>query len=151
MVDRIKAGFDAVEAAVDGLPRPRLFYELDATGAIYGPADDSFLAEMIGLAGGDPITTGSPDKFDISIERLVEADPELILLADAPFGVTVDQVVARPGWDVMTAVKNGDIRPIDDRTVTRPGPRLFQGLELLASTIHPDAPIPSSEPIPPSP
>jgi iron complex transport system substrate-binding protein len=151
MVDRIQSEFDTVESAVAGLPRPRLFYELDATGAIYGPADDSFLAEMIELAGGDPITTGSADKFDISIERLIEADPELILLADAPFGVTVEQVVARPGWDVMTAVKQGEIRPIDDRTVTRPGPRLFLGLELLASTIHPDAPIPSSEPIPPSP
>lgn len=151
MVDRIRTEFDAVGAAVAGLPRPRLFYELDATGAIYGPADDSFLAEMIEIAGGDPITTGSPDKFDIPIERLIEADPELILLADAPFGVTVDQVVARPGWGVMTAVKNGAIRPIDDQTVTRPGPRLFLGLELLASTIHPDAAIPSSEPIPPSP
>jgi iron complex transport system substrate-binding protein len=151
MVDRIQSEFDAVESAVAGLPRPRLFYELDATGAIYGPADDSFLAEMIELAGGDPITTGSADKFDISIERLIEADPELILLADAPFGVTVEGVEARPGWDVMTAVKNGDIRPIDDRTVTRPGPRLFLGLDLLASTIHPDATIPSSEPIPPNP
>ena len=149
IVERMRTEFDAVEAAVAGLPRPRLFYELDATGAIYGPADDSFLAEMIELAGGDPITTGSPDKFDISIERLIEEDPELILLADAPFGVTVEQVAARPGWDAMTAVKEGEIRPIDDQTVTRPGPRLFLGLQLLASTIHPDAPIPSAEPIPP--
>lgn len=151
MVARIRSGFDAVEAAVAGLPRPRLFYEIDATGAIYGPADDSFLAEMIVLAGGDPITTGSPDKFDISIERLIQEDPEVILLADGPFGVTADQVAARPGWDVMTAVKDGQIRTIDDQTVTRPGPRLFLGLELLAATIHPDAAIPSAEPIPPMP
>ena len=149
IVERMRTEFDAVEAAVAGLPRPRLFYELDATGAIYGPADDSFLAEMIELAGGDPITTGSTEKFDISIERLIEEDPELILLADAPFGVTVEQVTARPGWDTMTAVKEGNIRPIDDQTVTRPGPRLFLGLQLLALTIHPDAAIPSAVPIPP--
>jgi len=149
IVERMRAEFDAVEAAVAGLPKPRLFYELDATGAIYGPADNSFLAEMIELAGGDPITTGSADKFDISIERLIEQDPELILLADAPFGVTIEQVTARPGWDAMTAVKEGQIRPIDDQTVTRPGPRLFLGLQLLAATIHPDAAIPSAEPIPP--
>jgi len=149
IVERMRSEFDAVEAAVADLPRPRLFYELDATGAIYGPADDSFLAEMIVLAGGDPITTGSPDKFDIAIERLIEQDPELILLADAPFGVTAEQVTARPGWEEMTAVKEGLIRPIDDQTVTRPGPRLFLGLQLLAATIHPDAPIPSAEPIPP--
>jgi iron complex transport system substrate-binding protein len=150
IVERIRAEFEAVEEAVAGLPRPRLFYELDATGAIYGPADDSFLAEMIELAGGDPITTGSPDTFDISVERLIEEDPELILLADAPFGVTPDQVAARPGWDVMTAVREGQIRPIDDQTVTRPGPRLFLGLRLLASTIHPDVALPSADPIPPT-
>jgi iron complex transport system substrate-binding protein len=91
IVERIRSEFDAVETAVAGLPRPRLFYELDATGAIYGPADDSFLAEMITLAGAEPITTGSPEKFDISIERLIEQDPEIILLADAPFGVTVER------------------------------------------------------------
>jgi iron complex transport system substrate-binding protein len=147
----MRAEFDRVETAVAGLPKPRLFYELDATGAIYGPADDSFLAEMIELAGGDPITTGSTDRFDISIERLIEEDPELILLADAPFGVTVDQVAARPGWEQLTAVKEGEIRPIDDQTVTRPGPRLFLGLQLLARTIHPGAAIPSAEPIPPNP
>ena len=50
---------------------------------------------------------------------------------------------------ILTAVKNNDIRPIDDQTVTRPGPRLMLGLQLLASTIHPDAAVPSIAPIPP--
>ena len=148
MVDRIRSEFDNVKSAVAGLPTPRVFYELDATGAIYGPADKSFLAEMIELAGGIPITTGSPDKYDISVERLIEQDPQVILMADAPFGVTAEQVAARPGWKVMTAVKEDQIRPIDDQTVTRPGPRLFLGLALLARTIHPDAQIPSAQPIP---
>lgn len=149
IVAEMQAGFDAVAASVAGKPRPRVFYELDATGAIYGPADNSFLAEMIVQAGAEPVTTGSADRFDIPVERLISEDPEVILLADAQFGVTAEQVAARPGWDVITAVRNGDIRPIDDQTVTRPGPRLFLGLQLLASTIHPDAPVPSLTPIPP--
>jgi cobalamin transport system substrate-binding protein len=149
IVEEMQAGFDAVAASVKDLPHPRVFYELDATGAFYGPADASFLAEMIELAGAEPVTTGSRDKFDIPVERLVSEDPEVILLADAQFGVTKDQVAARPGWNVITAVKNGDIRPIDDQTVTRPGPRLAQGLQLLAQTIHPDAAVPSLTPIPP--
>jgi cobalamin transport system substrate-binding protein len=149
IVDEMQAGFEAVSASVKDKPHPRVFYELDATGAFYGPADESFLAEMIELAGAEPVTTGSKDKFDISVERLISEDPEVILLADSQFGVTADQVAARPGWDVMTAVKNNDIRPIDDQTVTRPGPRLMLGLQLLASTIHPDAAVPSIAPIPP--
>jgi iron complex transport system substrate-binding protein len=149
IAEELQAGFDAVSTAVSDKPVPRVFYELDATGAFYGPADQSFLAEMIELAGADPITTGSKDKFDISVERLLAEDPEVILLADAAFGVTPEAVAARPGWDVMTAVRNNDIRPIDDQTVTRPGPRLALGLKLLAETIHPDAAIPSLAPIPP--
>ncbi len=151
MVDRMRTEFDNIKSAVAGLPTPRVFYELDATGAIYGPADKSFLAEMIEWAGAIPITTGSTEKYDISVERLIQADPEVILLADAPYGVTAEQVAARPGWKVMSAVKSGAIRPIDDQTVSRPGPRLFLGLGLLARTIHPDAAIPTAEPLPPAP
>ena len=88
---------------------------------------------MISLAGGDPITTGSPDKYDIAAERLLTADPQVILLGDAAYGVKPDDVAKRPGWSTMTAVKDGAIRPIDDTTITRPGPRLFSGLQLPGS------------------
>jgi iron complex transport system substrate-binding protein len=150
IVDEMQAGFDAVSDAVANEPRPRVFYELDATGAYYGPADDSFLAEMIDMAGAEPVTTGAKDKFDIPVERLIAQDPEVILLSDAAFGVTAEQVAARPGWDVLTAVRTNDIRPIDDATVSRPGPRLMLGLALLAKTIHPDADLPTLTPIPPN-
>jgi iron complex transport system substrate-binding protein len=151
MAQRMRDEFAAVAKAVADQPRPRVFYEIDATGAYYGPADRSFLAEMISLAGGEPITTGSPDKYDIAAERLISADPEVILLADAAYGVTSEAVAQRPGWSTLTAVRNGDIRPIEDTMITRPGPRLVQGLQLLASAIHPNAPVPSTSPIPPVP
>ena len=151
IVDTMQVAFKGVTDAVAGAPRPRVYYEIDATGAFYGPADKSFLAEMITLAGGDPITTGSPDKYDISAERLLTADPQVILLGDAAYGVTAADVAKRPGWSTMTAVKDGAIRPIDDTTITRPGPRLFSGLRLLAAAIHPDVAIPSASPIPPVP
>ena len=55
---------------------------------------------------------------------------------DAAFGVTADQVAARPGWNVMTAVRTKAIRPVDGDLVTRPGPRILDGLRLELS---PDA------------
>ena len=140
----MRAGFDQVEAATSSLEKPRVFYELDATREIYTAADDSFLAKMIELAGGQPITTGSTTSFEIPLESLVTADPEVILLGDAAYGVTADAVAARPGWNVMTAVKNGQVRPVDDIIITRPGPRLVLGLQLLARAIHPDASIPGA-------
>jgi iron complex transport system substrate-binding protein len=142
----MRAEFDQVAAATADLERPRVFYELDATSAIFTAADESFLAEMIELAGGDPITTGSTTSFEIALENLVTADPEVILLGDAAYGVTADAVAARPGWDGMTAVTDGAIRPVDDVVITRPGPRLGEGLRALALAIHPEAPIPTLAP-----
>ena len=123
---------------------PRVFYELDATKEIYGPADNSFVAEMIRLAGGDPITTGSPTVFSIPLESLLAADPQVVVLGDAAYGTTPEIVAARPGWGGMTAVKGGAIRPVNDVVVTRPGPRLVEGLRALALAIDPAAPLPPS-------
>ena len=148
MTDTMQAGFDDVAAATASLASPRTFYELDATSAIYTAADGSFIEEMLKLAGGDPITTGSTTDFAISLEKLIVADPELILLGDAAYGVTPEQVAARPGWKVMTAIKTGAIRPVNDLIVTRPGPRLVQGLRELAVAIHPDVVLPAAALIP---
>lgn len=145
----MRADFDQVAAATAGLPRPRVFYELDATTDIYTAADDSFIVEMIELAGGEPITTGSPTDFAISIEKLIEADPEVIILGDALYGVTAQAVAERPGWNVMTAVKTGEIRGVNDLIVTRPGPRLVEGLRELTLAIHPEAALPSPAPVAP--
>ena len=150
MTETMQAEMGRIGDAIASQDKPKVFYETgtDDSGKVYGIADGSFMNEMIELAGGVPITTGSPDKYDMSTEKLIADDPDLILLGDGAFGMTPALVAARPGWNVISAVKSGDIRPIDDQTITRPGPRLFLGLALLASTIHPDAAVPSPSPLP---
>ncbi|MCI0347321.1 MAG: ABC transporter substrate-binding protein [Chloroflexi bacterium] len=136
----MRADLDALAALTADLPKPRVFYEIDATSAIYTAPADSVYAEMLALAGSDPITTDA--SYVISIEQLVAADPEIILLGDGAYGVTAEQVAARPAWDEMTAVVNGDIFPVDDVVITRPGPRLVDGLRALIAAIHPDVVLP---------
>ena len=46
----------------------------------------------------------------------------------------------------MSAVKAGLVVPIDDTTVSRPGPRLAEGLRVLALAIHPDLQLPGASP-----
>lgn len=142
MKQRIRAISDAASATGT---RPRVFYELGDQPEIYGPADDSFVADLVDLAGGDPITTGSRTAFTIPLERLVAQDPEVIVLGDANYGVTPDAVRKRSAaWRGMTAVKTGQIRPVDDIIVTRPGPRLADGLADLARAIHPGIALPAA-------
>ena len=149
----MRGRIDAISAAARTARAPRVFYELDATKDIYGPAPRSFLASMIQLAGGDPVTTGDPAIFAIPLEKLVAADPEVIVLGDAAYGTTPAIVADRPGWGGMAAVKAGAVRPVDDTIVSRPGPRIVDGLRALALAIAPTIVLPEvgSPPPPPAP
>jgi iron complex transport system substrate-binding protein len=142
---RTEIGAISAAVAAAGTP-PRVFYEIgydDTTGAIYAPADDSFVAEMVTLAGGDTITTGDPNTYEIALEKLIERDPQVIVLGVNPFyEPTPEGVAARPGWKVMAAVVNGDVRTVRDIEITRPGPRLPIGLRNLAGAIRPDVTLP---------
>jgi iron complex transport system substrate-binding protein len=126
--------------------RPRTFYEIGSTPDIYGPAPDSFIADLVDMAGGKAITTGDPNVFSIPLERLVNADPQVIVVGDALYGVCPSDVEKRAGWKSMTAVRNGDVRPVNDTIVTRPGPRLAEGFAALARAIHPEISLPDFPP-----
>jgi iron complex transport system substrate-binding protein len=142
IVEDMQERVTAIQGAVADEDRPRTFYEVGvAGGQIYTAGEDSFLASLIEIAGGEPIT-GDPVTTAIQLEELVAADPELILLGDAAYdgSITAESVAARQGWDGMTAVEEGRVLPLpEDVLITRPGPRIVQGLEALAAAIHPDA------------
>jgi iron complex transport system substrate-binding protein len=131
-----------VETAVAGEEPPRTFYEVSVfEGTIYTAGEDSFLASLIETAGGEPIT-GDATTTAIGLEDLVTADPELIVLGDAAYDptITAETVAGRDGWVGMTAVAEGRVVPLpEDILITRPGPRIVDGLEALARVIHPDA------------
>ncbi|HYM53294.1 MAG TPA: ABC transporter substrate-binding protein [Candidatus Dormibacteraeota bacterium] len=141
LVDSMQARVEAVETAVADAERPRTYYEVSIfEGTIYTAGEGSFLASLIDIAGGEPIT-GDPLATSIQLEELVAADPELILLGDAAYDATVtpESVSARMGWSEMAAVRDGRVLPMpDDLLITRPGPRIVDGLEALARAIHPD-------------
>jgi iron complex transport system substrate-binding protein len=141
LVTSLRAREAAVVSAVAGAPAPRTFYEVGVfEGSIYTAGKDSFLASLISLSGGEPIT-GDPASTAIQLEDLIAADPELILLGDAAYdpSITPATVAARPGWGEMTAVTGGRIVVVlDDPVITRPGPRIVDGLEAVARAIHPE-------------
>lgn len=141
VVSDMRARAEAVAEAVATAERPRTFYEVAVyQGTIYTAGADSFLASLLSIAGADPIT-GDALTTAIQLEDLVAADPQLILLGDAAYdaSITAESVAARDGWQGMTAVVDGRVLAIpEDRVITRPGPRIINGLEALARAIHPE-------------
>ena len=145
LADRLQARIDTLKRiAATATTRPRVFYEVDVTGGIFTPPVESIYGEMFTLANAEQI--GGNASYQISLEQLVAANPEVILLGDAAYGVTAESVADREGWGGMMAVKVGTIYPVDDIVITRPGPRIAEGLEALIRAIHPELAIPAAAP-----
>jgi iron complex transport system substrate-binding protein len=136
---RQKAVTDALAGISD---RPKVFYELDASDPAkpYTVGPNTFIDILISMAGGANIGANLKGDYpQISQEELLSQDPDIILLGDAAYGTTPEQVATRPGWSVIKAVKANQVFAVDDNLVSRPGPRLIDGLESLAKAIHPEA------------
>ncbi len=141
LTDSLKARVAAVDEKIMPLSfRPMVFYEIDATDPAkpytYGPG--TFGDMLISRAGGFNVGNDLTDPYpQISLEQIVVSNPSIILLGDSMWGVTAESVLARPGWETIEAVKSKQIFPIDDNLISRPGPRLIDGLEQLAKLLHP--------------
>jgi iron complex transport system substrate-binding protein len=133
-----------VVAKTKNAPKPRVLYELDASEParpfVAGPA--GFFGGLVPMAGGQNVfdDIGKPSG-QVSTEQIVARNPEIIIMgdADSPFNAqTPEMVKARPGWQVIAAVRTGRIHPLDQAFLSRPGPRLAAGLERMAKIIHPE-------------
>jgi len=142
LIESLQGRAAAVETALaDATGTPTVFYELDATdpSAPWTTGAGTFIDLLITKAGGQnagAVLEG--DYAQISIEELLVQNPEVILLGDAAYGVTGESLIARAGWDQLTAVQTGQVFPFDDNLVSRPGPRLIDALEQLARLLHPE-------------
>lgn len=94
---------------------------------------------MVTMAGGSNIAHDAASAYpQLGLEALVSADLQVIILDDAAYGDTAASVAKRPGWATFIAVKEHRVYPIDDALVSRPGPRLADGLVAIAKLLHPE-------------
>lgn len=136
---RVEAVKDALKEATE---KPLVFYELDASDPAkpYTAGPRTFYNAMIETAGGANVGAAlSAEWVQIGLEALLSMDPDIIILGDAMWGITPESVAQRPGWDTLTAVKEGQVVPFDDNLIARIGPRQVDGLEALAAILHPEA------------
>ncbi|MBI4381035.1 MAG: ABC transporter substrate-binding protein [candidate division NC10 bacterium] len=144
LVDAMRRRVAAVLAKVRGAPRPKVFVELDATDPIrpFTAGPGSFVDLLVQLAGGVNIAASSRTAWpQFSLEELLRADPDMIILADELVTMnpqTPQTVARRPGWSLLRAVGRGAIYSINAELISRPGPRIVEGLELMARRLHPD-------------
>ena len=104
-----------------------------------------WVPQMLEWAGAmDMNSNDGTDSVRISWEKVVEWAPEVVIVA--PCGFKVDkaleqakQLFDRPGYADLPAVKSGRVFAVDANSYyARPGPRVVEGVEILAHLAHPD-------------
>lgn len=140
LVADLEDDIDEIVAKVANAPVRSVFYGVDVSdqAMLWTVGNGTFIDDLITLAGGDNIAGNLEGWPTYNLEDLVNSNPDVIVLGGANWGVSAEEVASRPIWQDLDAVKNGNIYAIDDTTLVRPGPRIANGLELLAGLIHPE-------------
>ncbi len=140
LTTQMQVDWDALIAKVANIDsKPRVFWELDATDPSkpYTIGAGGFVNELLVAAGGINVFGDVENPYpQVSVEQVVAAAPDIIILADSLYGVTPDMVANRAGWEGIPAVKNQSVFPIDDNLVSRPGPRIVAGLAAVIAIIE---------------
>ncbi|MCY4442051.1 MAG: cobalamin-binding protein [Deltaproteobacteria bacterium] len=125
----------------DASPRPRVAC-LEWLDPLYSAGH--WVPEMVELAGGkDVLAVKHKPSARITLETLVEAAPDVIVLMPCGFDErrTLQEwapLKNLPAWQAIPAVADGRVFAVDgSKFFNRPGPRLVDGLEILARLIHP--------------
>ncbi len=142
VVDRIHATEHAVERAVAAEPKPRVLFVVDVA-PVYAAGPRTFAGEMLREAGASNALPEGTAWISVGFERIVEMDPDVIVDASSADAAAPSTITAQsPGWSGVRAVKEGHVIRLHDHRVLTPGPRIGEGLAVLASALHPGARIP---------
>jgi iron complex transport system substrate-binding protein len=138
MTDRVSEVDDKL-SSVEYIPL--VFYELDASDPAnpYTPGAGTFISFIISRAKGLNLGDSLEGSWvQVSSEELLVQNPDIILLADALYGITPEMVSERAGWSEIKAVADNEILPFDPFILSVPGPRLVDGFEQVAEILHPE-------------
>ena len=137
---RAEAHIAEVERAAGALPRrPRVYFEEWDEPPITGIR---WVAELIRIAGGDdifPERAAMPlarDRILADASEVVRRAPDIIFGSWCGKKFRPDHVAARPGWDAIPAVRDGELHEIKSPIILQPGPAaLFDGLDAMHAVI----------------
>jgi len=138
VVSGLRTRADAVEAATRTAKPVKVFYQV-AGEPLYTIGRDAFTTDLIRRAGGTSVTADVPGAFPrFSDEAALASKPEAIILpTGGPMGEANSTVVS--ALKNSPAVVNGRVYKINGDLLSRPGPRLVDGLEEMARALHPEA------------
>ncbi len=136
-LDDLKKRADDVREKAEGLDERKLFFEV-YNQPLTTAGKDTLIDSMVGDAGALNTGAAAGGGFpQFSVEQLFNDDPYAYVAIKGSMQDPQD-VSSRPGYDRLTAVKDGRVYVVDDNIFVRSGPRIVDGLEALAMIVHPE-------------
>lgn len=136
---------EVVRATEGSEHRPSVYVELDGSDPArpWTAGPGSFIDELLTLAGGRNVASDAGSSYaQVTAESIIRSDPDVVLLLenkDVDSATAVEIMKNRSGWSRMSAIKQGRIiSGLDRDLLSRPGPRLAEGLRLLHDALHRD-------------
>jgi iron complex transport system substrate-binding protein len=112
--------------------RAKVWVELDPN--LFTAGGDTFMNELISAAGGQNVAAGLKGWPQVSPEQVVKWNPDVII----NFYGGDKQILSRSGWSSVNAVKNKRVYSLNPDLTNRPGPRIFEGVQQIASCLYPE-------------
>jgi iron complex transport system substrate-binding protein len=139
LVQRMRSRVLKVKSLVEKAGyRPRVFFQIGIS-PIVSVGTDTFMHELIVLAGGINLAQGPAAYPRFSREQVLALSPEVLIITSMARAAVFEQVKAEwSRWPHMPAVRDHRIFLEDSNFFDRPTPRLVDGLELLVKLIHPE-------------
>lgn len=118
--------------------KPKVFFQIGIS-PIVSAGNDTFIHELIVMAGGDNLAQSEKSYPKYSKEQIFALKPEVFILSSMINTENVDRLKSQ--WDnysQIPAIKNNRLYYVDSNIFHRPTPRAVDALELLAKLIHPE-------------
>ncbi len=115
----------------------KIWLEVDSS--LYTAGSGTFLDEIITKAGGLNIAKDVQGWGQFNSEQIINRNPDVILETYSYSDKNVvDNIKTRNGWESIEAIKNDRVISLDNNIISRQGPRIIDGLEMIAQAIYPD-------------
>ena len=136
VVSDMMSAVDQIRTKLGDAKPTRVFMEIGFN-PLFTVGKGTLIDDMIKAAGGANVVTQS-GYVPYSVEKVIKDDPSVYFATHGGMG-DPGAIAKRSGYSKIAAVKNGRVVILDDNLVSRPGPRVVEGIESMARALHPEA------------
>lgn len=140
VIDSMKSAFAEIEEKSTGDGSETIYFEVSPLEwGLWAAGSNTFMDEVANMMGLTNCFADVEGWASVSEEQVLERNPDYILTITMYYGegpLPEEEIMARPGWENVTAVQNKAILNLQNNELSRPAPRLAEGAQMLFDFVY---------------